>query len=198
MRSAETAGMATPARRTTPKRRAAPTRARCGTDEKTRDELSHRPAAALWADLRAVLQEPLHEHLETVPALFALQIIRGHLLQHPHAFELVDDPSERNRRGRLHRIANQHERKRPTLLDGAHQRRVLLNGWAIHVQVIDSHVLTVVELKIAIDVSDCLLQRQGRRSTAAATGVIPARAHYQELARLYCFHAMPPSRSRLD
>jgi len=191
MRSAEAARMATP------NRRAASIRTRRGTDEKTGDELSDRPAAALGAHLCAVLQEPLHEHLKIVSAVFAPQIIRGHLLQHPHPFELVDDPCERYRRGRLHRVADQHQGKRATLLDGAHQRRVLLNARTIHIQVVDGNVLTVVELKIAIDVSDCLLQRQGGRSAASATGVIPARAHYQELARLRCFHGVPPGRSRL-
>lgn len=177
---------------TAPDRWAASIRPRSRTDEKTGDELPHRPAATFWTDLRTVLQEPLHEHLEAVSALFTKQIIRSHLLQHPHPLEFVDDPSEGNSRGRLDRLADQHQGKRPTLLDGAHQRRVLLKGGAVHVEVVDANVVTVVELKIAIDVPDCLFQRQGRRSAAAATGIIPARTNNQELTCLYCFHHVPP------
>ena len=190
MRSAEATGM------TAPTRRARAVGARRRTHEKTGDELSDCPAATFGAYLRAVLQEPLHEHLETVSTLFTLQIIRGHLLQHPHAFELVDDPSKRYRRGGFYRLADQHQGKRSALRDGAHQRRVLIKGSAVNIDVVDGHVFTVVELKIAIDISDCLFQRQRRCSATASTGVVPARTGYQDVSRLerFCFHQCSSSK----
>ena len=127
MSSAEAARMAASSRL------AASIRTRCRTDEKTGDQLPDGHAAALGTDLRAILQKALHEHLETVSALFAEKIIRGHLLQHPHPFELVGDPGERYRRGSLHHVAHEHQGKSPTLLDGAHQSRVLLHSGAIDV-----------------------------------------------------------------